>query len=106
MGPSGTSTDRMRSLQSVRRRNLVAAMLAAANLCAWVADAQVPAAKLDRVIGEITAIDAGAKRITLKSDAGALTAATVDDNTTYLRIPPGEKDLKKAAKIALPDVAV
>src|SRR6476661_4888145 len=75
MGPSGTSTDRMRSLQYVRRRNLVAAMLAAANLCAWVADAQVP-------------------------------AATLDDNTTYLRIPPGEKDLKKAAKIALPDVAV
>src|SRR5690242_3394504 len=80
--------------------------LVAATLWAAELHAQAPAAKLDRVIGEITAIDAGAKRITLKSDAGAVTAATVDDSTSYLRIPPGEKDLKKAAKITLPDVAV
>jgi hypothetical protein len=101
MGPFGTSNDRMK-----RWRNLVAATLVAANLCAWVAQAQAPAAKLDRLIGEVTAIDAGAKRISLKSDAGAAMAATVDENTAYLRVPPGEKDLKKAAKIALPDVAV
>ena len=82
------------------------AALVAASLCAGVVYAQAPAAKLDRVIGEVRAIDAGAKRITLKSDAGAVTAATVDDSTSYLRIPPGEKDLKKAAKITLPDVAV
>jgi hypothetical protein len=106
MGLFGTSTDRMRSLQYVRWRDLVTATLVAANLCAWVAQAQAPAAKLDRLIGEITAIDAGAKRISLKSDAGAALAATVDDNTAYMRVPPGEKDLKKAAKIALPDVAV
>ena len=95
----------MRSLQYVRWRDLVAALVAA-NLGAWAAYAQAPAAKLDRVIGEVTAIDSGAKRITLKSDAGVVTAATVDDNTDYLRVPPGEKDLKKAAKITLPDVAV
>lgn len=95
----------MRLLQCVRRHHLVAATLVAANLGAWVAHAQAPA-KMDRVIGEVTAIDAGAKRISLKSDAGVVTAATVDDNTDYLRVPPGEKDLKKAAKIALQDVAV
>src|SRR6266852_3288811 len=106
MDPFGTSTDWMRSLQYVRWRNLVAATLVAANLCAWVAQAQTPAAKLDRLIGEVTSIDAGAKRISLKSDAGAAMAATVDDNTAYMRVPPGEKDLKKAAKIALSDVAV
>jgi hypothetical protein len=96
----------MRSLHYVRGRDLVATALVAANLWAWVAQAQAPAAKLDRLIGEITAIDTGAKRISLKSDAGAPLAATVDDDTSYLRVPPGEKDLKKAAKIALPDVAV
>jgi hypothetical protein len=96
----------MRSLQYVLWGNLVAAALVTANLGAWAAYAQAPAAKLDRVIGEVTAIDSGAKRITLKSDAGVVTAATVDDNTDYLRVPPGEKDLKKAAKITLPDVAV
>src|SRR5216684_305282 len=106
MDPFGTSTDWMRSLQYVRWRNLVAATLVAANLCAWVAQAQTPAAKLDRLIGEVTSIDAGAKRISLKSDAGAAMAATADDNTAYMRVPPGEKDLKKAAKIALSDVAV
>ena len=75
MGPSGTSTDRMRSVQYVLRRDLVAATLLAANLGVWAAYAQAPAAKLDRVIGEVTAIDAGAKRISLKSDAGAAMAA-------------------------------
>ena len=105
MGFSGTSTDRMRPLQHVHWRNLAAA-LAAVQLGAGFVLAQAPAAKLDRVIGEVTAIDAGAKRVTLKTDTGGVAAATVDDNTAYLRVPPGEKDLKKAAKIALQDVAV
>jgi hypothetical protein len=95
----------MRLLRYISWRHLVAPVVAA-NLCAGMAYAQAPAAKLDRVIGEVTAIDAGAKRIVLKSDAGAVTPATLDEGTSYLRIPPGEKDLKKAAKITLPDVAV
>jgi Cu/Ag efflux protein CusF len=68
--------------------------------------AQNPAPKLDRVIGEVTTIDAGAKKISVKSDAGATVTATVDEKTLYLRVPPGEKDLKKAARIALENVAV
>ena len=104
MVPFGTSIYRMRLPQQVRRHSLVAPLVAA-NLCAG-AYAQAPTAKLDRVIGEVMAIDAAGKRISLKSDAGAVTAATVDESTSYLRIPPGEKDLKKAAKITLPDVAV
>ncbi len=68
--------------------------------------AQNPAAKLDRVIGEVTTIDAGAKQIHVKSDAGTVVTAVVDDKTLYLRVPPGEKDLKKAARIALDNVAV
>ncbi len=68
--------------------------------------AQNPAAKLDRVIGEVTTIDAGAKQISVKLDAGATVTATVDEKTLYLRVPPGEKDLKKAARIALENVAV
>jgi hypothetical protein len=67
---------------------------------------QAPAAKLDRVIGEVTAIDAGAKQLAVKSDAGAAVTANLDDKTLYLSIPPGEKDLKKAARIALENVAV
>jgi hypothetical protein len=67
---------------------------------------QAPAAKLDRVIGEVSAIDAGAQHLTVKSDAGVVITANLDDKTVYLSIPPGEKDLKKAAHIALENVAV
>jgi len=65
--------------------------------------AQPPAA---RAIGAVTAIDAAAKQITIKSDAGAETKIALQDSTSYQRVPPGEKDLKNAAKIALSDLAV
>jgi hypothetical protein len=95
----------MPTMQMHRWRYVLPATLAAAYFVALMAYAQAPAAKLDRVIGEITAIDAGAKQLHLKSDTGVVIAATVDDNTNYLRVPPGEKDLKKAAKISLENVA-
>ena len=69
-----------------------------------VLDAQAP--KLDRVIGEITAIDSSSKQISVKLDSGAVVPATVDEKTRYMRIPPGEKDLKNAAAIAFENVAV
>jgi Cu/Ag efflux protein CusF len=86
------------------RNVLVAATLAVLASLVSVLDAQAP--KLDRVIGEITAIDANAKQIRVKLDTGAVVPATVDEKTRYLRIPPGEKDLKNAAAIALENVAV
>ncbi|MGI8991941.1 MAG: hypothetical protein ACR2I2_20475 [Bryobacteraceae bacterium] len=58
------------------------------------------------LIGEVTAIDPGAKQLTLKTDAGTPATVLLDEKTLYLKVPPGEKDLKKAAKIALSDVAV
>lgn len=70
------------------------------------AAAQTPAPKLDRVIGAVTKVDPGAKEITVKSDAGTVVTATLDEKTFYLRVPPGEKDLKKAVRISLDDVAV
>src|SRR5579859_4703173 len=68
--------------------------------------ARAQAPKLDRVIGEITAIDKGANQLSIKSDAGAVVTANLEEKTLYLRVPPGEKDLKKAARIALDNVAV
>jgi Cu/Ag efflux protein CusF len=68
-----------------------------------LAGAQTPPA-LKSVIGEITAIDAAAKQIQVKGDDGATYSVTLADNTSLLRIPPGEKDLKKAAKIAFSDM--
>jgi Cu/Ag efflux protein CusF len=70
------------------------------------AAAQTPAPKVDRVIGDITKVDGGAKQLTVKPAGGAEITATVSDRTIYLRISPGETDIKKAARIAFDSVAV
>ncbi len=58
----------------------------------------------NQVIGEVKAIDATANRIVVKTDAGSEVAVMLTDKTSYLRVAPGEKDLKNAAKIAFTDV--
>src|SRR6202049_2362962 len=57
------------------------------------------------VIGEITAVDSAAKHFTVKGDDGSNYTVTLDDGTSFLRLPLGEKDLKKAEKITLSDVS-
>ena len=74
-------------------------------LLLFTAAAQTPAPKIDRVIGDITKVDAGAKQLTIKPAAGGEITATVSDRTVYLRISPGETDIKKAARIAFDNVA-
>ena len=58
------------------------------------------------MIGEVTSIDAAAKKIELKGDDGAAYTVILGDSTSFLRVPPGEKDLKKATKIAFSDLVV
>jgi Cu/Ag efflux protein CusF len=67
--------------------------------------AQAPPA-LKSVVGEVTAIDAAGKQIMLKGDDGMAHTVILGDATSYLRVAPGEKDLKKATKIAFTDVTV
>jgi hypothetical protein len=62
------------------------------------------AAAPGRVIGEVLASDTAARRMTIKTDGGEQVAVSVAANALYLRVPPGEKDLKKASPIALADV--
>jgi Domain of unknown function (DUF5666) len=57
-----------------------------------------------RRIGAIKAISATS--ITLTPDSGADVSLTVQPNTRLLRIAPGEKDLKNATPIQLPDLHV
>lgn len=59
-----------------------------------------------RPIGAVTSMDVAAHRITLKTDAGPELAVLLQDATTFLRVPPGEKDLKNSTRIALADVGV
>ena len=67
--------------------------------------AQAPPA-LKQVVGEVTSIDAAAKQIKLKGDNGTAYTIMLGEGTSFLRVAPGEKDLKKATKIAFTDVMV
>jgi Cu/Ag efflux protein CusF len=55
-------------------------------------------------IGEVKTIDATAKQITIKTDAGTMVTVSVTDKTSYKRLAPGEKSLTNATDIALADV--
>jgi hypothetical protein len=64
--------------------------------------AQTPAS---RAIGSVTAVDAAAKQITLKTDTGENVAVALQDRTTYYRVGL-DLDMKKAVKIGVGDVSV
>ena len=65
-----------------------------------------PAQQAKSIVGEVTAVDSGAKQISVKTDSGSTYSVKIQDNTAFLRMTPGEKDIKKAAPIAFADVAV
>lgn len=76
---------------------------------AWVmlagAQAQTPApAAANRVTGTVTSVDAGSKKIQVKSDKGESVVLNTTDKSFLLRLPPGETDTKKAVKISLSDI--
>src|SRR5512139_2862588 len=59
------------------------------------------AAQQARLIGVIAAIDAPAKRITLKLDAGREMTIELQDSTRLVRVAPGSQDLSAATQVAL-----
>lgn len=60
----------------------------------------------EQLIGEISALDAGSGQVTVKTSAGANVTFLVGDETSFLRIAPGERSLDRAEKITRADVAV
>jgi hypothetical protein len=83
-----------------------AAALTLSNLPAAQGPAAFARAAQQHLIGEVTALDAAAGRITVKSDAGAAVEVTTDEKTLYRRIPPGQTSLDKAEPITRADVRV
>jgi len=63
-----------------------------------------PAITPNGAIGEVKVIDAGAKQMIIKTDAGSLVTVVLNDATAYMRVAPGETTLSKATKIAFTDV--
>ena len=59
-----------------------------------------------RVSGTVTAVDTGNQHLSIKSDSGAEMTVATSERTVVLRVPPGETDVKKAARIAVTDLGV
>ena len=74
------------------------------SLLGGAAFAQTPAAS--QVIGEVTALDAQSRQISLKPDLGEAVMVTVSDSTSFRKVPPGALDLTKAIRIAFSDLGV
>jgi hypothetical protein len=71
--------------------------------------AQTPAAGDPNIsakyaIGEIKAIDAAAKQLTIKTDAGSMVTVSLSDKTTYKKLAPGEKSLTNATDSTFADL--
>ena len=91
----------MLSMKTPLRRAIWAA-LCIAILWNGVLNAQEKQA--DRALGAVTKIDAAARQITLKTDAGAEVSVALDAKASFRRVAPGETNLTNAASIALSDI--
>jgi hypothetical protein len=56
-------------------------------------------------IGAITSIDAAAKQLTIKTDAGSTVTVSLSDKTTYKKLAPGEQSLTNATDVTFADLA-
>jgi hypothetical protein len=83
-----------------------AALLALAMGQAPETGAAAAPSRLERALGEVTAIDAGTRQIKLKTDTGEMVTVLTDDKTSFLRAQPGARDLAGATPLSLADVAV
>ncbi|MEK6283299.1 MAG: hypothetical protein AABN95_23335 [Acidobacteriota bacterium] len=63
-----------------------------------------PGVTANGAIGEIKVIDAAAKQLTVKTDAGSVVVVALSDATVFMRLAPGEKTLTNATRIAFSDV--
>ena len=55
-------------------------------------------------IGEVKSIDAAAKQLTIKTDAGSVLTVSLSDKTTYKKLAPGEKSLTNATDLTFADL--
>lgn len=70
------------------------------------AGAQTPQAPKQQVLGEITAVDASAHTVTVRSDAGESVTLSTTEQTTYTRLAPGVTDLKQGTRVTFAEVRV
>jgi hypothetical protein len=81
---------------------LVAFILAAAIIPGVCAQTPAPA----RLTGTVTAVNASANLVSIKSLTGEPVDLTITPRSYILHLPPGETDIKKAAKLTVGDLVV
>jgi co-chaperonin GroES (HSP10) len=64
-----------------------------------------PSISPNRALGEVKVIDATAKQLIIKTDAGTLVTVVLADATSYMKVAPGETTLTNATKVTFADVA-
>jgi hypothetical protein len=64
--------------------------------------AQSPA---NNVLGDVVAVDAAARQVFVKTDAGAVVVVSVADTTKIVKNPPGESKLDKSSPYTLAEIA-
>lgn len=69
------------------------------------AQADDPNIAAKHAIGEIKSIDATAKQLTIKTDAGNTVTVSLSDKTTYKKLAPGEQSLTNATDVTFADLA-
>jgi len=62
--------------------------------------------KATQVFGKVSEINSSAGQITIKTAAGSTVVASVNEKTTYQRMPPGETDRTKAEQTSLTEITV
>jgi hypothetical protein len=55
-------------------------------------------------IGEIKSIDATAKQLSIRTDAGSMVTVSLSDKTTYKKLAPGEKSLTNATDVTFAEL--
>ncbi len=56
-------------------------------------------------LGEVKTIDAAAKQLTIKTDAGSIVTVSLSDKTIYKKLAPGETSLTNATDVTFADLA-
>jgi len=74
-------------------------------ISASVAQTGDPNIAAKHAIGEIKSIDAAAKQLTIKTDAGSMVTVSLSDKTTYKKLAPGEQSLTNATDVTFADLA-
>lgn len=76
-----------------------------ASSSASMAQANDPGIAAKHAIGEIKSVDAAAKQLVIKTDAGSMVTVSLSDKTTYKKLAPGEKTLTNATDVTFTELA-